>query len=129
MRRAHVCLLVILLLHAGLSAIYEAYFWLYVPDGGAEGRWMRSALTYWVPVLSLIYLWLRLDVAEEGVQFGVLASILATLFFPVGVPLYFFRKYPRRRALARTFFAAAFVGACAGAIWIGRALAHRHYTS
>jgi hypothetical protein len=127
MRHAHIYLIAIVLLHVATSALFEAYFWLYVPDGGPGGDWMRSGWIYWLPLFGLLYIWCRVDAKDRHVELPFGASTLVAFLFPIGVSYYFFKTYPRRRALIQIALAAAFISACIAASWIGNRVAFCHY--
>src|SRR5215831_3514970 len=101
MRHAHVYLIAILLLHIVVAVLYEAYFWLYVPDGIglAEAAWMRSPTIYWAGLVVLLYIWCRVDAKDRRVTLPPGAVILVPLLFPIGVPYYYWRTYARRAAI------------------------------
>ena len=127
MKHAHIYLVAILLLHAGGAALWQVWFWNYVPDGGPEGDWMLSPAIYWIPLFSLLYVWCRVDAETRNVQFPFSASILVSLFFPIGVPFYFFKTYSRRDALIHTGLFLIFVVACFAAGWLGGKVTHQYY--
>jgi hypothetical protein len=127
MRRAPIYLGAILFLHLVGAILYEAYFWNYVPDGGPGGEWMISPATYWVPLLTLLILWLRTDAKERNAGIPGWALLVAPVLFPIGIPYYFFSTNPMRTAVLRLGLALLFVGACFGALWMGNRLAFNYY--
>ena len=127
MRHANLYLGAIILLHAAAAALSEAWFWNYAPDGGSAGDWMISPAIYWIPLLCLIFIWCRIDANQRKVRLSFGGSMLVTLFFPIGVPYYFFRTYSRRLALVRSGQFLAFIAACVVALWLGNELTRRYY--
>ncbi len=129
MRHAHVYLVAILLLHIGIAALSEAYFWLYVPDGEglAEAAWMVNPAIYWVPLMAWLYLWCVVDAKDRHVQPPFGAAIVVTLVFPIGVPYYYWRTYPPRAAMVHIGSFTIFVAACVAASRLGGMLAHYYF--
>ena len=127
MKHGHLYLCAIILLHAICTALSQAWFWNYAPDGGPGGDWMISPAIYWIPLFCLIFIWCRVDSNQRKVRLPFGGSMLVTLLFPIGVPYYFFRTYSRRLALIRTGQFFVFVAACVAALWLGNELTHRYY--
>ena len=125
MRRAHIYLLAILLLHAGVAAVDEAYWWLYAPDGEgiAEAAWMISPVIYWVPLVVLLFVWCIVDARNRHVKRPLGAAILVALVFPVGVPYYYWRTYARRAAVVHIGLFVIFAVACFATLRFARMIA------
>lgn len=129
MRHAHLYLAAILLLHAGVAALDEAYFWLYIPDGEGlvEAAWMRSPAIYWVPLIVLLSVWCRVDAKNRRVKPPLGAVLVVPLLFPIGVPYYYWRTYPRHAAFVHIGLFVIFAAACVAALWIGRRIAFQYF--
>ena len=110
MRRAHIYLASILLLHSGYIVLYEVQFWNNFPDGDM-GK-VPGPATYWIPLLILLYLWCKADAKDRHVDLPFFPSVLVPLLFPIGVPYYFLRTYARRRVLFHIGLAVIFAVAC-----------------
>jgi F0F1-type ATP synthase assembly protein I len=110
MRRAHIYLASILLLHIGYVLLYAVQFWSNVPDGDMDK--VPGPATYWIPLLILLYFWCKADAKDRHVNLPLLPSVLVPLLFPIGVPYYFLRTYARRRALLHIGLAVIFAAAC-----------------
>ena len=110
MRRAHIYLISILLLHIGYAVLYQVQFSNNFPDGDMDK--VPGPATYWIPLLILLYLWCAADAKDRHVDLPVLRSVLVPLLFPIGVPYYFLRTYARRRALLHIGLAVIFAAAC-----------------
>jgi len=67
---------------------------------------------YWISWVIFVYLWCRADAKDRQVGLPLLASVLVPLLFPLGVPYYFLRTYPRRRAWLHIGMALLFAVAC-----------------
>src|SRR6478735_7684478 len=127
MRRAHLYLIAILVHHLVAAILYETYFWCCFPDGGGRGEWLTSPATYWVPLLILLYLWLRADLKDRNIGLPTWTSVLAPIFFPLGVPYYFLRTYPLRAGASRIALAILFVGVCVCISLLGFRLTFKYY--
>ena len=110
MRRAHIYLASILLLHIGYVLLYAVQFWNNVPDADMDK--VPGPATYWIPLLILLYFWCKADAKDRHVDLPLLPSVLVPLLFPIGVPYYFLRTYARRRALLHIGLAVIFAAAC-----------------
>ena len=124
MRHAHLYLIAIVLLHIAGTAIHEAYFWLYAPDGQelSQAAWMISPLKYWIPLLPLVCVWCLVDAKDRQIKLPFWVAMVVALTFPIGVPAYYWRTYPRRAAYRQLGLFAAFVCVCLAALWVGRKL-------
>lgn len=129
MRRAHIVLAAILLLHFVVAALSEAFFWLYVPDGPGLGDalWMRSPRIYWPSLMFLLLVWCVTDAKDRSVELPLGAAIALPFLFPIGVPYYYWKTYPRRAAIEHIGLFAVFVAACIAASWLGGKLSHYYY--
>jgi hypothetical protein len=127
MKPAHFYLAAILLLHLSVGILGEAHFWKYMPDGGPGGDWMISPAIYWVPLLILIYLWLRADARYRQAVLPPWLSIAAPIVFPIGVPFYYFRTNRVYTAFFRIGLLLLFAGACFATLWLGTKLAFNYY--
>ncbi len=110
MKRAHIYLASILLLHVGYITLYEVQFWNNFPDGDWDK--VPGPATYWLPLLMLLHLWCKADAKDRHVDLQFFPSVLVALLFPIGVPYYFLRTYPRRLALLHIGLAVMFAAAC-----------------
>jgi hypothetical protein len=124
MKHAHLYLGAIVVLHAACAALWHVWFW---NSGGPRGDWMISPVIYWIPLFCLILIWCRVDSNQRNAGLPIVGSMLVALFFPLGVPYYFFRTYSRRLALIRTGQFLLFVATCVAASWLGGELTHRYY--
>jgi hypothetical protein len=123
MKTAHFYLIAILFHHLAGSMLYTAYLWCCVPGG----EWMRSSVIYWVPLIVLLYFWLRADAKDRSIEISTWVSVLVPPLFPVGVPFYFWRTNQSRVAAMRTGLALLFVGACIAAVFLGTWLTNQYY--
>ena len=110
MKRGHTYLAAIVVLTIGYVVLHQVRFWQAFPDRSFE-RIPAPAL-YWIPLLILLYLWCRSDAKERRIDLPIATSILVPLFFPIGIPYYFFHTYDTRRALLRIASAAIFSIGC-----------------
>jgi hypothetical protein len=125
MRRSHVYLALIVLLHVAWAARKQAETWLYWPDGDMSK--MLGSGFYLAPLLVLIYMWRRSDSKEREVRLSLVPSVLVPALFPVGIPYYFFRTYSLRPALAHVGLAVLFAAICFAALWLGDRLSFNYY--
>jgi hypothetical protein len=128
MKRAHLWLIAILMLHAFIGILSDAYWWRCFPEGGPQCWWLGSPFIYWVPLLILLYLWLRADIAERQAELPYLSVVLLPLVFPVGVPYYYWRTLPLRAAILNIGLALVYAGVCIAALWLGRMLGFEYNT-
>jgi hypothetical protein len=112
-RRAHIYLASILVLHIGYIVLYAVQFWSNLPDEDMDK--VPGPVTYWAPLLILLYLWCKADAKDRHVDLPFFHALLVSLLFPIGVPYYFLRTYSRRRALLHIGLAVIFAGACLAA--------------
>src|SRR5687767_3107743 len=117
MRRSHIFLALIVVLHAVWAARKQAEIWLYWPDGDLSK--LLSSVFYCVPLLILLYMWCKADSGERRIDLPTWASLVVPATFPVGIPYYYFRTYPLRSALVHIGLAAFFGVICAAAMWLG----------
>ena len=109
-RHQHVYLAAILLLQIGYAIFYQVQFWNTFPDG--DMNQVPDGTGYWIAWVIFLYLWCRADAKDRQVGLPLLASVLVPLFFPLGVPYYFLRTYPRRSAWLHIGLALLFAVAC-----------------
>src|SRR3954452_7262236 len=95
-RHQHVYLAAILLLQIGYAIFCQVQFWNTFPDG--DMNQVPDGTGYWIAWVIFLYLWCRADAKVRQVGLPLVASVLVPLFFPLGVPYYFLRTYPRRSA-------------------------------
>jgi hypothetical protein len=124
MRHAHVYLLAIVLHHVGATARHEAYFWLDAPDGAA---WLISPATYWIPLIALLFVWCVVDAKNRHIKLPFWVPLVVSLIFPIGVPYYYWRTYPRRAAFVQMGLFAIFMAVCVAALWVGKKLVDYYF--
>lgn len=120
-RRAHIYLASILVLHIGYIVLYAVQFWSNFPDRDMDK--VLGPAAYWAPLLILLYLWCKADAKDRHVDLPFFQALLVPLLFPIGVPYYFLRTYPRRRALLHIGVAVIFAAACLAAAKLSYMLA------
>ncbi len=125
MRRSRAFLALIVVLHVSWAARKQAETWLYWPDGDMSK--LLSSGFYCVPLLILLYMWVKADSEERSVHLPIWASFLVPATFPVGIPYYYFKTYPLRPALVHVGLAALFGVTCVAALWFGDRLAFNYY--
>ena len=110
MKRRHTYLAAILALTIGYAVLHQVRFLQTFPDG--DYTRIPDRALYWVPLVILLYFWCKSDAKHQQVDLPILTSLLVPLFFPVGIPYYFFRIHDARGALRRIASAAAFLVGC-----------------
>ena len=70
--------------------------------------WNEAAVAHTFILMILMFAWCRADAEHRGISPGHYPFFVA-LFPPVGVPYYFFRTLPWRKALVASLKAVAFV--------------------
>lgn len=66
---------------------------------------------FWLPLSVLLFMWCKADMAERDLTPPPGAALFVGLLAPLGVPYYFFRALPWRRAAIATGLAlCAFIG-------------------
>src|SRR5688572_6703991 len=110
MKRRHIYLAAIVALTVGYVVLHQVRFWQAFPDGDFD-RIPDRAL-YWIPIVILLHFWCKSDAKDRQLDLPILTSLLVPLFFPVGIPYYFFRIQGARGAFRRIASAAVFLVGC-----------------